>query len=271
MDCCYSFLLLSFFYVDYFSHCKHFLPIFDSIFVFLHHKNSTCMSERHREKRLAAWRYLLALPRSIYFNLKHLPIHQAWRLPVLVSHKTIVHSMSGKLIINLEKPKTGLVKIGFSTCQCSDFHHDRTKIRIKGNIMVKGRCKIGAGSSVEVAKNALLSLGDNFNLGPKSLIICHKEITFGKDVLTSWCCTIMDTDQHRLVDEEGNCTNPDRSITVGENVWLGCNVIVTKGTHLASNTTVSAGTRVSGTFSETMTVLSGNPATIVRRGLKREL
>lgn len=227
------------------------------------------MNQRHLEKRLNAWRYLLAMPRSIWYNFRLLPWRQACRLPLLVSHRTVVENLSGHLVLDAERLKVGLVKVGFNTCQCSDFHYDRTHLNLRGELHLYGKCAIGAGSHIEVAENAILSLGDDFNLGPKSLIVCHHSITFGRRVLTSWCCTFMDTDQHSLVDSDGNRTNPDRPVTVGDNVWFGCHVILTKGVQMASDITVGAGSRLVGKYLEPRTVLSGNPAQVVRRGVKR--
>ncbi|MBR4198569.1 MAG: hypothetical protein IKQ94_07330 [Bacteroidales bacterium] len=227
------------------------------------------MNERHRKKRLTAWRFFIALPRSLWYNLRLLPFRQAIRMPILISHRTVVQNVSGKFILHPEKPRMGLVKIGFGTCQCTDFRHNRTILNLRGTFDILGECSLGAGSAVELAENAILTVGNKFNLGPKSLIICHRAMTFGNDFLTSWNCTFMDTDQHRLVDADGHVTNPDREIIVGNNVWFGCNCLVTKGTHLANSTTVAAGTSLHGTYTDTHVVLAGNPAKVVKNGVER--
>ena len=229
------------------------------------------MNEQHRQKRLRAWRFFLSLPRSLWYNLRLLPFGKALRMPILVSHRTVVQNLSGKVYIQSQKPKMGLVKIGFGTYQGTDFRNNRTYLNIRGVFNVEDKCNIGAGSAIEVSETGVLTVGRDFNLGPNSLIICHKSITFGNDVLTSWNCTFMDTDQHRLVDASGNCCNPDREISVGNNVWFGCHCLVTKGTRLADNTTVGAGSRVCGTHTDTYTVIAGNPAVVVKNGVAREL
>ena len=229
------------------------------------------MNERHRNKRLAAIRYVLALPRSVWYNYRLLPARQARHLPLLISHRTRVVDVSGKISLNTENLRIGMVKIGFNTCQMTDFRYHRTMLNIRGRLDLLGECAIGAGCSIEVAETGTLTLGDHFNMGPCSLIVCHKATTFGRDVLTSWRCTFMDTDQHRLVDNEGHRCNEDRPIVFGDNVWCGCNVIVTKGTHVCSHSTIGAGSCVHGTFDEERTVIAGNPARVVRRGVWREI
>ena len=227
------------------------------------------MNDRRRKKRLSAMRYMLALPRSVVYNFRLLPLRQAVHLPLLISHRTRLIDLSGKIALNAKHLRVGLVKIGFNTCQLTDFRYHRTQLNIRGRLDIMGECAIGAGSSIEVSETGCLTLGERFNMGPSSLIICHLDVTFGSDVLTSWQCTFMDTDQHRLVDGEGHWCNENRPIVLGDNVWCGCNVIVTKGTHVCSHVTIGAGSCVHGTFEEERTVIAGNPARVVRHGLSR--
>lgn len=228
------------------------------------------MNERHRFKRLNFLRYALAFPRSVWLNFRLLPFRQARRLPLLVSHRTKLHNLSGQIILHADSLRVGLVKIGFNTCQMTDFRHHRTLLNLRGTLHIMGECAIGAGSSVEVSESGTLTLGDCFNLGPSSLIVCNHQITFGDHVQTSWCCTVMDTDQHRLFDSQGQWCNPDRPVSFGHHVWLGCHVVVAKGTVLPPHTTVGAMSCPHGTYTEEHTVLAGNPAAIVRRGITRE-
>ena len=79
-----------------------------------------------------------------------------------------------------------------------------------------------------------------------------------------------DTDQHRLVDSLGKHCNEDRPILLDDGVWLGCHVIVTKGTQLATHTTVGAGSVLHGCYDKPHTILAGNPAQVVKSGVTRE-
>ena len=228
------------------------------------------MSQRHREKRLAALRYVLALPRSIWYNFRLLPFRQALRLPLLLSHRTRVVCCSGRVVLHADRLRIGIVKIGFNTYQQTRFHHDLTTLSIEGTMEVEGECAVGAGCSIQIGEEGVLTLGDKSLIGPKTLIICHRAITLGRQNRVSWCCTLMDTDQHRLIDAEGACCNEDRPILFDDCVWVGCHVIVAKGTHLPAYTTVGTGSVVHGTHTEPRTVLAGNPAHVVRHNVARE-
>lgn len=227
------------------------------------------MNERHRQKRIALWHYVLALPRSVWYNYRWLPRNQAKRLPILVSHRTVVENCSGSVELQAKDLRVGLVKIGFSTYQQSDFRYDRTRLNIRGRLLLKGESDVGAGCAIAVGENGVLSMDERSHVGPKSLVICHKLISLGRRARLSWCCTLMDTDQHELVDADGVVRNNDRPIVLGENVWVGCNVLMTKGTEVADNNTVGAGSVLHGCFKESNTVIAGNPAQVVKRGVKR--
>ena len=55
-----------------------------------------------------------------------------------------------------------------------------------------------------------------------------------------------------------------KPITIGNNVWIGANVIVLKGTVLGDNTVVGTGSVVKGEYPSNC-VIVGNPAKIIKR------
>lgn len=58
---------------------------------------------------------ILSIPKTIYFNLAHLPLKQAIKFPVCVYYHTKI-KMKGKLILpNNVSPF--MIRIGFLTCE----------------------------------------------------------------------------------------------------------------------------------------------------------
>ena len=53
------------------------------------------------------------------------------------------------------------------------------------------------------------------------------------------------------------------SITIGDNVWLGGNVVVTPGVHIGNNVVIGAGSVVTKDIPDNM-VAAGNPCRIIR-------
>jgi len=211
-------------------------------------------------------RYILGLPGSLYVNLRCLPFRQAVHLPILVSHHTRLKHLSGKVVVN-GKLKMGLVKIGLHTSQMSDFRSDRTVIDFRGSVVFNGKCKIGAGARIMVADSGQLVFHDNFCNSSHLSIICYQHIEFGQNNTFSWNTLVMDSDQHSLLNDAGECINPDSPVRFGDNVWCGCNAIVLKGTEITHDVVMAAGSVVHGTHDTPNVILAGNPAKRVKENV----
>ena len=79
-------------------------------------------------------------------------------------------------------------------------------------------------------------------------------------------------DSHSIIDMQGNRVNQSKNISIGEHVWIGQSVIVTKGVKVPSNSIIGAGSVVTKSFEESNVVLAGNPAFVRKRNVcwKRE-
>lgn len=217
---------------------------------------------RRKVKFLAAMRYVAGFPRSIYFNLRCLPFSQAIKMPVILSHKTSFKHLTGKIV--LENPKPFAVNIGFGTTQAVDFKYERTVIDLQGTWTVKGKVRVGAGSKISIEGE--LITGNDFNITARSTIICKKKIEFGDKNLISWDNLIMDTDQHKIRDLNGTIINEDKAIIFKDKVWIGSGCSILKGTQIAANSIVGAGSIVRGEFKNENIVIAGNPAVVVKEG-----
>ncbi len=213
------------------------------------------------EKTKLIFFYILGFPKTLYINFRVLPFFQALKLPIIVSHKTYFKSLKGE--IDFKNPSFACLKIGFGSTQTTDFFYDRTILDIRGKIIVRGKCRIGAGNKIHI--KGLLDIGDNFNMSGSSTIVCNKTIATGKHVLISWEVLIMDTDQHRIFNSENEIINEDRKITIGSGVWLGARSTIVKGTEIGNNIVVAAGSLVVGKHSQSNTVIAGNPAKVVKK------
>ena len=80
----------------------------------------------------------------------------------------------------------------------------------------------------------------------------------------SWDILIMDSDTHPVYDKEGNVSNPDKPVVIGEHVWVGCRSMILKGSTIPKNCIVAAGTIVSGQTFEENTVIAGQPPKSVK-------
>lgn len=142
--------------------------------------------------------------------------------------------------------------------QCSLY--ERTIWHVEGRIVLKGRVFIGRGSSLAVRGVCVFS--DNFTISGRSSIICEDRVEFNKNVLMSWDVLIMDTDYHSILDITGRKINEDRSIIIGNNVWIGCRCTILKGSIIPDGCIISAGSIIAGILPKENAVYSSEKKVI---------
>ena len=209
-------------------------------------------------------RYVSGVPKSIYANLRLLPFSQAIYLPIMVSRKTKLRSLSGK--IHLKKIKTGIVRIGFGGTDMLDYRYDRTVLKITGDIYFEGKTKIGVGAKIIV--NGTLRVGENFDVTGDAIIICAKEISIGNNTMIAWQSIIMDTDQHAIYNQNNNHINENKKINIGNNVWIGARSFILKGSQIPDGCIIGANTTISKSFNKKNSIIAGNPARILKENIK---
>ncbi len=140
---------------------------------------------------------LRSIPKTLRFNLHYFPLKTALKLPVVVSHRTYLRELHGKVTLP-EEVETAMVKIGFGDVGHYDRKRSRTIWQVSGTVAFGGKASIGHGSKISV--RGYLFFGEGFNMTAESTIVCAKEIRFGRDCLLSWDILVMDTDEHPLFD-----------------------------------------------------------------------
>ena len=213
------------------------------------------------------WNIVRSIPKTLCFNFHYFPFKTAMKMPVIVSHRTYLRELHGKVELP-EKVERAMVKIGFGDVG----HYDRKRSRgiwqVSGTVSFDGKASIGHGSKLSVRGD--LKLGDGFNMTAESTIVCAKEITFGDDCLLAWEVLVMDTDEHPLYNKDNERINPDKAIVVGSHVWIGCKCVLLKGAEVPNDTVLAAGTLLKSAFAGDNQVIGGNPPSILKREVRWE-
>ena len=210
---------------------------------------------------------LCSIPKTLRFNLHYFPLKTALKLPVVVSHRTYLRELHGKVELP-EKVERAMVKIGFGDVGHYDRKRSRSIWQVSGTVSFGGKASIGHGSKISVRGN--LCFGADFNMTAESTIVCAKEIRFGNDCLLSWDILVMDTDEHPLYNKDNERINPDKPIVVGDHVWIGCKCVLLKGAVVSNNTVVAAGTLLTSSFNGEYQVIGGNPPTVLKHDIRWE-
>lgn len=157
---------------------------------------------------------------SIYFNFHYLPLRQAIKLPILL-YKPHLMSLKGKIIINCDNLKTGMIRLGFRMCGIYP-NSGITWENIGGIVTFKGRCKIGNDSYLSFGSKTSVVFDDDFRNTAGLKLVSAKGIKFGKSARLGWGTLIMDTNFHPLYDMKRNVyKKASGAIEIGDYNWFG--------------------------------------------------
>ena len=184
-------------------------------------------------------------------------------------------ALSRKISIQLDKIYTWRIMSSFKTVGGGKMQIDRKiKVYNGGNISV--------GSNLRIFKNCILAthpndehptpsiiIGNGCEIGEGTHITCANGITIGNNFLTGRRCTITDNSHGTSTIEDVKLPPLSRQITskgtvnIGNNVWLGDNVVVLPGVNIGDGAIVGASSVVSKDI-PSYTVACGNPAKVLK-------
>lgn len=113
---------------------------------------------------------------------------------------------------------------------------------------------------------AKIEIGDNVGISGAT-IYARKGIYIGDNTLIGGNTKILDNDFHPIEAEARNRDDKDmiktKQISIGKDCFIGCNVLILKGTSIGDGSVVGAGSVVSGHF-ESGVIIAGNPAKVIK-------
>jgi len=77
----------------------------------------------------------------------------------------------------------------------------------------------------------------------------------------------MDSDFHEYALADGTIPLKTKEVIIGNNVWIGNNVLILKGVSIGDNAIIAAGSVVTKNVPEG-SVVAGNPAKMIKSGVK---
>lgn len=140
------------------------------------------------------------------------------------------------------------------------------KIRYRGNIkvsitkrisllsmftIIKGKISFGRGFGVKkgtkISTNGgNISIGRGVNFNHNCMCISHKSIIIGDDC--SFGPNVCIYDHDHAFDENGKIKGAFKSseIIIENNVWIGANTVILRGSHIGENSVIGAGSIIKG-------------------------
>lgn len=127
---------------------------------------------------------------------------------------------------------------------------------------------INASFYTEDNNNTIIS-GDNTRFAGKIHIAVTESKTciIGNDCLFSSEIVIRTGDSHSILNEAGIRINQAQDVVIGNHVWVGHRVLITKGVEIPENCVVGTGAIVTKKIDKSGAVIAGVPARIVKENI----
>ncbi|GGC56873.1 acyltransferase [Marinobacter halophilus] len=141
------------------------------------------------------------------------------------------------------------------------------------NVNIEADVKIGNPSSIDFfspsyietrGKLAKISIGQGTCIGNNVAFIATSEITIGKRCLIGNNVRIYDSDFHSLDISRSTARAISSPVKMGDNVFLGDNVILLKGVKIGENSIIGAGSVVTKSIPSNV-IAAGNPARVLKK------
>lgn len=135
-----------------------------------------------------------------------------------------------------------------------------------GELRIDGTVTIGRGSRIVVGKGAILTIGDRTYFNDRSHVRCNQNIKIGSNCAISWNVSIFDTDLHKLK-VNGIEKATVRPTIIGNDVWVGSNVLILKGVNIGDGAVIGAGSVVTRNV-DAKGLVAGNPAKYISENVE---
>lgn len=125
-----------------------------------------------------------------------------------------------------------------------------------GKFSIGKLVKIRSGSKLRVRKSGEIKIGQNTSLNHGCIFTAHEKITIGQNVQFGPNVLIYDHD-HDFREKDGlkNLKYKTAPIIIGDNVWIGANVIILRGTSIGDNCVIGAGSVIKGNYSDNTLII----------------
>ena len=212
--------------------------------------------------------FILDIPITLYFNFYYLPINKAIKIPIRVSHNTILNNMGKRSSVKINSNNKTKIRIGknasFSLGVNQKTYWDIDK---DARIIFNENASIGRGTQIICSKNASIDFGNNFFCNANCIINSNGKLKFGNDIIIGWNTEILTAGGHSIVSienqEEDNSIN---SITIGNHVWIASNVTILNNTFISDDSVVATKALVSKKFNEN-NIIIGKYNEILKRNI----
>ena len=118
-----------------------------------------------------------------------------------------------------------------------------------GKLFIGENFKMRDGAKIRVRKGAECIIGNNTSVNSDNMIACHERIVIGDNVQLSPNVQIYDHDHDfRAIGGLAAMKYKTSPVIIGNNVWIGANTVILRGTEIGDNCVIGAGCVLKGKY-----------------------
>lgn len=197
-----------------------------------------------------------------WFQILQYPIYNGILFPFKIYHpcgikisRQAAIKLEGRVTLGNPDKKKAIV----SRLPINLFFGKKTTIEIAQSV------SIGPGVNIIVKENAHLRIGAGTYFTSDLHLEVVNRVSIGNNCAISWGVTIIDDNHHQLIPPTP-VTLSSKQVSIGNHVWIGCNVTILEGTRIGNNSIVAAGSLVKGSFPDNV-LIAGNPAKVIKEAI----
>lgn len=149
----------------------------------------------------------------------------------------------------------------------SNWHLIARRENLKRHLKVCGP-RVIIGNNVNVFSARQCEIGEGTSIGDNTVIYAYGNVTIGKNCWISSNCGISSLNHafDKVSRREGKYEKCD-PVVIGDDVWLGMNVVVLPGVSIGEGCIIGAGSVVTRSI-EANSIAVGNPAKVIRKNIQ---
>ena len=168
----------------------------------------------------------------------------------------------------------GFIKIGFTKlCHISKFSgpllclmspHTEITMDRGSELRIGKRFKMRDYAKIRVRKGAVCTIGNNTSVNSNNVIACRERIVIGDDVEFGPNVQVYDHD-HDFRAEGGLKAGKFKTspVIIGNNVWIGANTVILRGTEIGDNCVIGAGSVIKGKYEANSVIVQKRTETTI--------
>lgn len=170
------------------------------------------------------------------------------------NHDTDIKGYVGSLVLRGERAKVVIPETS-KIAGVVTLNGKNSKLVLEDNVIWRGNISI-SGGSVYIGQDTIARGVD--------IVAGAAKVSVGQGCLLSWGCTILATDSHPIYDlDSGKILNLDANISIKDNVWVGRNCHILKGSCINDGSIIGLGSIVTRDI-KSLSLAVGCPAKVIR-------